>query len=95
VEEVDPEEQERRRKRAERFGIPVMVRFRVDLPGDSQVLTQTLHRVRRLDVLRLRFVTIIIHVFLHLRILCAVMMGGHERCASTIPITHTSAAALN
>jgi len=27
VEEADPDEQERRRKRAERFGIPVVVRF--------------------------------------------------------------------
>jgi hypothetical protein len=54
VEEVDPEEQERRRKRAERFGIPGVVRFRVELSGDSQVLTQTFHRVRRLDILCLR-----------------------------------------
>ena len=29
VEEVDPEEQERRRKRAERFGIPVAVRSKL------------------------------------------------------------------
>jgi SAP domain-containing ribonucleoprotein len=32
VEEVDLDEQERRRKRAERFGIPAVVRFKLNCP---------------------------------------------------------------
>ena len=48
VEEVDPEEQERRRKRAERFGMPVVVRSKLN----RLIFTLTLHRARRLDVLQ-------------------------------------------
>lgn len=49
VEEVDPEEQERRRKRAERFGIPVVVRSKLN----RLIFTLTLYRARRLDVLQI------------------------------------------
>ena len=50
-EEVDPDEQERRRKRAERFGKPVVVRFsKVKLSDDSQLFTQIWRRVLRLDI---------------------------------------------
>jgi hypothetical protein len=49
VEEVDLDEQERRRKRAERFGNPVVVRF-PKLSDDSQLFTQTWRRVQRLDI---------------------------------------------
>lgn len=41
VEEVDLDEQERRRKRAERFGNPVVVRLSKFTFEDSQLFTQT------------------------------------------------------
>jgi hypothetical protein len=81
LEEVDLDEQERRRKRAERFGTSVVVRSKLDHPW---VLMQTWLRVRRLDVL---------HFGSHrtdmlpLWILCTVMIGG-GLFASTVPVAH-------
>jgi SAP domain-containing ribonucleoprotein len=51
VEEVDPDEQERRRKRAERFGIPAMVRNCLMI---HKSLLRVSHRAQKLEVLRLR-----------------------------------------
>jgi SAP domain-containing ribonucleoprotein len=50
VEEVDPEEQERRRKRAERFGDPAMVRSKLNCPMIHKSLLRVLHRAQRLEV---------------------------------------------
>ena len=83
VEEVDLDEQERRRKRAERFGNPVVVRFsKLNCP----LFTQTSYRVLRLDISRNSVLAVFTNVLLPLWILCTIMIGGAMRRA--LPVAY-------
>jgi len=79
MEEVDLDEQERRRKRAERFGNPVVVRL-PNCPMIHSCLRKLGAGCKGLTS-RVSALTVFTNVLLPLWILCTIMIGDAMRCA--------------